>query len=64
MDLSEKLGVAGILGSVALGLASLGGMITHIIHCLQNEQYILLVAGAIGAPIGVIHGWGIWFGWW
>lgn len=40
------------------------GWITHIVICLQNEKYVLLVAGALAAPIGIIHGIGHWFGWW
>lgn len=40
------------------------GWITHIRVCLQNEQYLLLVAGAIAAPVGSVHGIGCWFGWW
>ena len=35
---------------------------THIIHCLMAGKYLLLIAGAFIAPVGVIHGIGIWAG--
>lgn len=37
---------------------------THIIHCFMNDQWGFLIAGAIVAPIGWIHGTGIWLGIW
>lgn len=38
--------------------------LTHVIHCISNGELVLLLAGAIAAPVGVIHGVGIWFGAW
>lgn len=38
--------------------------ITHIIHCLNEDQWGFLIAGAIAFPIAIIHGIGIWFGVW
>ena len=35
--------------------------VTHIIHCLLQAKYVLLIAGALVAPVGIIHGVGIWF---
>ena len=29
---------------------------------LQDESYILLIAGAIAFPIGIIHGFLVWIG--
>jgi hypothetical protein len=37
---------------------------THIIICIQDESWGLLIAGAIMFPIGWIHGTGAWFGVW
>lgn len=54
----------GLLGGVVLIAAAFGAWIQHIVTCITNEVYILLVAGAIAAPIGMIHGWGIWLGIW
>ena len=36
--------------------------VTHIIVTIRSEQWLLLIAGAIMFPIGIIHGWGIWLG--
>ena len=36
--------------------------LTHVIHCLVYAKYILLIAGAFIAPVGIIHGVGIWLG--
>ena len=45
-----------------LVIASIPAWLTHVYTCIINEQWIFLLAGAIMAPIGVLHGWGIWFG--
>jgi len=51
-----------------IGLAIIGWLLTswltHIIVCLSTSQWGFLIAGAIFAPIGVVHGTGIWFGVW
>ena len=54
------------LGTVVIAgvLIPLGAMLTHIINCINTEAWLLLIAGAIAAPIGVINGIGIWFGVW
>jgi hypothetical protein len=38
--------------------------VTHIVHCFRVDEWGFLIAGAIAAPIGIIHGYGIWFGIW
>ncbi len=48
-----------IIVSVVISIAA---WVTHIVHCLMYAKYMLLIAGGIVAPIGVIHGIGIWFG--
>lgn len=45
-------------------LLSVPAWITHIVVCIQDEKWLFLIAGAIMAPIAVIHGWGVWFGVW
>jgi len=47
---------------LSLVLASIAAWFTHVIHCLIAGKYLLLIAGAFVAPVGVIHGIGIWFG--
>ena len=47
---------------MVLALMSIVAWFTHVFHCLFAAKYILLLVGAIIAPIGVIHGVGLWFG--
>ena len=35
---------------------------THIIACLIQAKYLLLIAGAFVFPVGIIHGVGLWVG--
>lgn len=61
----DLLGMWGIiLGGLTIGLSVFAGWVTHIVICLQDENYILLVIGVIGFPIGIVHGIGHWFGAW
>lgn len=50
------------LTMILLAISTLPAWLTHVIVTIQNEQWVFLLAGAIFAPIGVIHGWGLWFG--
>ena len=47
-----------------MALASFAGWLTHLWICFTTASWGFLIAGAIFAPVGVIHGWGHWFGWW
>jgi hypothetical protein len=42
----------------------LAAWLTHVIVCIQTAQWLFLIAGAIFAPIAVVHGVGYWFGAW
>ena len=48
---------------IAIAISTIPAWLTHVFSTISNEQWVFLLAGAIFAPIGVIHGWGIWFGW-
>lgn len=50
----------GIIATLAVVL----GWLTHIFVCLKSGLWGFLIAGALFFPIGIIHGWGIWFGFW
>lgn len=43
-------------------ISAIPAWITHVIVTILNEEWILLVVGALVPPVGVVHGWGIWFG--
>lgn len=53
-----------LLGALALYAAMAGGWLTHVFVCLELGKWGFLIAGAIAAPVAIIHGWGIWFGLW
>jgi len=36
--------------------------LTHIVVCIQQAKYMLLLVGAFVFPVGCIHGTGVWFG--
>jgi hypothetical protein len=57
--MSDEMGVVAFIG---FGLACFVAWVTHIIHCLIYAKYLLLIAGGFIFPVGVIHGFGIWFG--
>lgn len=52
------------LGWLAIVLGSMLAWLTHVIVCIKAGAWLFLIAGAIFAPIGVIHGTGVWFGAW
>lgn len=53
----------GVLAIVALVLSPVAAWVTHIVVCLKTGAWGFLIAGAIFFPIGIIHGIGLWFGW-
>jgi len=47
---------------VIIGLLAFGGWLTHIFTCFAEGLWGFLIAGAIMFPIGILHGWWLWFG--
>lgn len=37
---------------------------THLYVCFTDDRWGFLIAGAIMFPIAIIHGIGVWFGFW
>ena len=52
----------GVLIFSAAFVICLAAWITHIVNCLSEEAWGFLIAGAIMFPIAIIHGIGLWFG--
>ena len=48
--------------SLVILLLPIAAWITHVINTIQDQQWILLIVGALVFPVGIIHGIGIWFG--
>jgi hypothetical protein len=49
---------------LTLWVASIAGFINHVIICVREDHYLLLFAGILIPPVGVIHGLGGFFGVW
>ncbi|HWD14300.1 MAG TPA: hypothetical protein VG519_13200 [Pseudochrobactrum sp.] len=58
----DLLAGAGITAVLALILTTIAAWITHVIVCIKAGAWILLAFGCIIAPVGVIHGIGVWMG--
>ena len=56
--------VLGQLLALLAGLLGLAGWGQHLYTCFNEKLWGFLIAGAIFVPVGVIHGIGIWLGWW
>ena len=52
------------MGWLVFTVILIAAWITHIIDCLQHGYFGLLIAGALMFPIGIVHGFGVWFGVW
>ena len=48
---------------LVIGIIGFAAWLNHIITCLQDGSWGFLIAGALFFPIGIIHGIGLWFGW-
>jgi lauroyl/myristoyl acyltransferase len=49
---------------IVFAFACIAAWINHMIYCFTEQAYVLLLSGAVFFPIGIIHGFGRWFGWW
>ena len=52
----------GVVLFVLLIVFSIAAWVTHVMVCLMSGAFVLLIVGALFAPIGIIHGYMTWFG--
>lgn len=64
MDKQRGSSDVGMLFGLALVVWVVAAWITHVVVCLKTASWGFLIAGAIVAPVAVIHGTGAWFGAW
>jgi hypothetical protein len=61
-------GVSASLSFVGLIIGAVVSIVpawfTHVFVCLKHEEWGFLIGGALFFPVAIVHGWGIWFGWW
>ena len=51
--------------SLVLFIASLFvAWVTHVVVCVQESEWLFLIAGAVMVPIAVVHGYGVLMGIW
>ncbi len=62
--MSNNIPAGCAIPAIIIAIAAIPAWLTHVIVTIQSEEWVFLLAGAIFAPIGVIHGFGIWFGFW
>lgn len=52
--------LAGIAIMLVIFAATAGAYVQHFITTVSNEQWVLMVLGAIIPPVGMLHGWLVW----
>lgn len=54
----------GNLLAFPIGFGIIAGWLNHLYVCVIEQMWGLLIAGFVFFPVGVIHGWGVWLGFW
>jgi hypothetical protein len=53
----------GALLGFAITLLTFGGWFQHLYTCTNEGLWGFLITGGLLSPIGIIHGWSVWFSW-
>ncbi|WP_437871577.1 hypothetical protein ACSD7O_25005 [Methylorubrum extorquens] len=59
---SGLLSLPAALAVISLWGACMAAWVTHVVACIKASAWVLLLFGCIVAPVGVIHGIGVWLG--
>lgn len=57
-------GTLGCLWTIIVSAPFAAAWLTHLYACFTTDRWGFLIAGAIFFPIAIVHGFGIWFGFW
>ena len=49
---------------ILIWIVCIAAWLNHIIYCFQHGAWLRLLVLAILAPLGIVDGFGLWFGWW
>lgn len=60
--MTDKAGLGVGVAAIGFALTMAAAWITHVVVCIKASAWILLAFGCIVAPVGIIHGIGVWFG--
>lgn len=55
--------VLSLLASIALAIGTFACWVHHVVYTINHQEWILLAVGAFIPPVGIIHGLGLWLGW-
>jgi hypothetical protein len=61
---SALVGFIGWILGAAFVVGFFAAWCTHLYVCFNQNRWGFLIAGAVCFPIAIVHGIGIWFGWW
>lgn len=64
MTTAESKIASALLAIYAFLFMLVAAWATHVIVCIKTGSWLFLIAGAIAAPVAVVHGVGIWIGAW
>lgn len=59
-----KKTIAAIVTGAVLVLGTIASVVTHMVYCIGHKAWGLAILGMVVPPYGVLHGVGLWFGWW
>jgi hypothetical protein len=62
-SLKKMKGKGEITGIILVGVP-VGAWLTHVVTCISDDRWGMLIAGGLIFPVGIIHGIGIWLGVW
>lgn len=54
----------GLVFAIVFGQLCFGGFAQHVYTCAQQENWTFLLSGSLVFPVGIVHGWGVWLGFW
>ena len=54
----------GNFAAITIFLIAAGAWFQHLYTCFTEEAWGFLIAGALFFPIAIVHGVGIWLGFW
>lgn len=62
MGTEDKVAIGFGLAFLPLWAACIAAWVTHVVVCIKASSWVLLAFGCIVAPVGVVHGIGVWMG--
>lgn len=45
-------------------MSCIASWLTSFVYAIKYDRVVILLADIFLPPFGIVHGWGLWFGWW